>query len=110
MKLSETELNTISRARRYVEGNKRIRKLFIAYGIGALGACGYFAYRLMGKVENLTGATEGFFFGFGLSILASTFGAVGVLFILRSGMRTDTDISTRELLLKLYSEVNKNKD
>ena len=85
---------------------------WLAFGLNALfflGFAGYFVAKVLAKAESFEDVSAGFVAGFGLSILASTFGVAGGVFLGKFLLGVAGDYAKTELLLKLHQHV-KSKD
>ena len=105
------EEKIIDRARKQLEGKNQLRKIPLAFGIAFIGAFLLFAYMIISKLNNLPQEelTKGFIIGFSLAIVASTFGVIGAICMVKALIGFADEFEVHELLLIYHKRLYPNK-
>jgi hypothetical protein len=104
MKLTQDEQQLIRHAQASVKDKWRPRIIAAMFGSMLLYICFTFAYKVLQRTESLEDISEGFAFGFGFCIVATTTGIGGAICIGKA-LAGFADNKEHELLLKLHKEL-----
>jgi formate/nitrite transporter FocA (FNT family) len=109
MKLTQDEQKLIRQAQASVKDKWRPLTIAAMFGCMLLYICFTFAYKVLQMAESFEDISEGFAFGFGLCIIATTTGIGGAICIGKA-LAGFSDNKEHELLLKLYNELEEHRE
>jgi hypothetical protein len=104
MKLTQDEQQLIRQAQASVKDKWRPRIIATMFGSMLIYMCFTFSYKLLKRAESLEDISEGFAFGLGLCILATTTGIGGAICVGKA-LAGFAENKEHELLLKLHKEL-----